>query len=127
MQASRSIDVRLSQRSQLGPAKTCEGGQEYQRPITRPDLLGHRVDLGHSQDRAFRRNLSVSSLDPARVAADQPVIKRGVEDRPQQPVCLSRRDLTRARVQQPLAPATDPRQGDLTNSDALEVRGNVGA
>ena len=52
--------------------------------------------------------LAVSALDAARIAADHPVVERGVEDRPQQPVRLSRSDLADARVEQLLAPAADP-------------------
>jgi hypothetical protein len=45
------------------------------------------------------------TADPSRVAADQPVIERGVEDGPQQPLRLSSDDLTHARIKAaPAAP-----------------------
>jgi hypothetical protein len=69
----------------------------------------------------------VRALDAARVAADQPVIERGVEDGPEQPVRLGCGDLAHAGVEQFLTPATDTRHGDLTNRDVLEVRRDVGA
>src|SRR6185312_3694766 len=121
------VDVCLSQRGKLGPAKASESCQENQRAVAGPDLLGQQVNLGHGQDRPLRGDLSVSALDPARIAADEPVIERRIEDRPQQAVCLSCRYLARTRVEQFLAPAADPRQGDLSNGDALEVRRDVGA
>jgi cation diffusion facilitator CzcD-associated flavoprotein CzcO len=85
---------------------------------------GQGEDLSHGQHRTLGRGLLVSALDPARVTADQPVIDRGVEDRPGQAVRLRCGD---PGIEQSHTPAADPGEGDTGNSDRIEVRRDVGA
>jgi hypothetical protein len=52
--AGIQVDVRGTERGEFRPAETSEGGQQDQRPVTEPDRIGHSVDVGHGQHRAFR-------------------------------------------------------------------------
>ncbi len=125
--AGVQVDVFWAKRGEFGPAEASEGGQLDQGAVARPDGVGQGVDLRHGQHRAFGRGLLVRALNPARVTADQPVIDRGVEDRPQQSVRLGRADRADPGIEQSLTPAADPGEGDTGDSDRGEVRRDVGA
>jgi hypothetical protein len=86
--AGVKVDVLWSKGGEFGPAEAGEGGQQDERTVSRPNGICQGVDLRHSQDRTLRRTLLASTLDPARIATDQPVFQRRVEDRPEKPVGL---------------------------------------
>jgi hypothetical protein len=68
-----NVDVWPAQRSQLAPAQTAENGEQHQGAVPATDSIGQGEHLGNCQDRPLRRPFLTSSLDPARVTADQPV------------------------------------------------------
>jgi hypothetical protein len=74
------IDVTAAQGRQFAPAQAAEGGEQDQGAVTPVDGLGQRVDLGDAEDRPLWRGLLAGTFDPARVAADQPVIDSSVHD-----------------------------------------------
>ena len=101
------VDVRWGERGELGPAQAGESGEQDQRPVTQADRVGQGVDLLNAQHGAYRRLLTVSTLDPARVALDHVDVDGGTEDGAQEPVGLGGGDRADAGIDQLLSPLPD--------------------
>ena len=59
----------------------CGSRSSHQGAVTLVGGVGQGVDLGHREDRTLSGLLLPSTLNPARVTSDQPVVHGGVEDR----------------------------------------------
>jgi hypothetical protein len=85
---------------QLAPAQAAEAGEQDDDAAARGGI-GECVDVGDGQQRSLGWLLVASTLDPARVAADQAVLDGGGEDGLKQPVGLSGRDWADALIAGP--------------------------
>ena len=85
------VEAAATQRDELAPAQTGPGRKQYEHPPARLDRLGQSVGLHQSRRDAFRRPLSASTAQRARVSGDHLVGDGGVQDGLEQPVRLGHR------------------------------------
>jgi hypothetical protein len=121
------VDIGAAQRRQLTPAKAGEGGEQHQGAVTLIGDGGQGVDLGHRQDRPFGGLLLTGPLDPTRIATDQPVVHRSVENRLEQPVRLGDGHLSDPGIEEILPPAPHTGLTDLGQRPGTEGRDEVTA
>jgi len=125
------VETVTAQARQLTEPKLREGGQEHQGPEPSGNLRGEVEDDRQRDHRAFFGFLYSCLVDPARVATDQPVIRRSGQDGVKQPVRLGHchrpeRTLSeRTSIKPRLASATDGSLVDPIKRDRAEGRQQV--
>jgi len=125
------VETVTAQARQLTEPKLREGGQEHQGPEPSGNLRGEVEDDRQRDHRAFFGFLYSCLVDPARVATDQPVIRRSCQDGVKQPVRLGHchrpeRTLSeRTSIKPRLASATDGSLVDPIKRDRAEGRQQV--
>ena len=125
------VETVTAQARQLTEPKRREGGQEHQGPEPSGNLRGEVEDDRQRDHRAFFGFLYSCLVDPARVATDQPVIRRSCQDGVKQPVRLGHchrpeRTLSeRTSIKPRLASATDGSLVDPIKRDRAEGRQQV--
>lgn len=85
------VDLAASQPGQFAEPQAGEGGQKNERTVARRHPVEQLQQRWHRDHLPLRRVLLARALDPARVAADEPVVGGGVQDSVQQAVCLGLR------------------------------------
>ena len=108
------VDTAALEGSKLAEAQAGEGGKEDHRAQSRPDGVGHLVDLLDGRHWTLGRSVGGGAPENARVPGDQLVLDGSGEDGVQEPIALGNgRGAGLVRSEQTSVPFSDHARTDL--------------